>query len=216
MFENVKEPVDIFAETDKAKPVRPAPPVPGARIAVPASATAVNGPPTALYVVIGLVLLGLAGGGYYFFVLKRGAMATPTGTGQPVVEQPVTAPPTGEQPAAPTPPPEPPTTAPGPEVPAPEPQPEPEQPVTPPEPATQPPDDDGDGLSNAEEAALGTNPEAADTDSDGLTDREEVQIYHTNPTNPDTDGDSFLDGQEVKGGYNPNGPGKLFELPPAQ
>ena len=42
---------------------------------------------------------------------------------------------------------------------------------------------------------------------------EEVKIYNTDPLNPDTDGDTYLDGEEVKGGYNPNGSGKLFELP---
>jgi thiol-disulfide isomerase/thioredoxin len=36
-------------------------------------------------------------------------------------------------------------------------------------------DDDGDGLTNAEEAELGTNPLVADTDNDGYTDGEEVQ-----------------------------------------
>lgn len=35
-------------------------------------------------------------------------------------------------------------------------------------------DDDGDGLSNAQEAALGTNPDAADTDGDGFSDGAEV------------------------------------------
>lgn len=48
-----------------------------------------------------------------------------------------------------------------------------------------------------------------DTDGDGLTDSEEVDTYHSNPLKADTDGDSFSDGAEVKGGYNPNGPGKL-------
>ncbi|MBI1908528.1 hypothetical protein HYS28_03930, partial [Candidatus Uhrbacteria bacterium] len=44
-------------------------------------------------------------------------------------------------------------------------------------------------------------------------DREEVEVYDTDPLEEDTDGDTYLDGQEVKGGYNPNGPGKLFEVP---
>lgn len=74
-------------------------------------------------------------------------------------------------------------------------------------------DSDGDGLSDAEEATLGTDPTKSDTDNDGLTDGEEVNIYHTDPLNPDTDGDGYLDGDEVRNGYNPNGPGKLFNLP---
>ncbi len=73
-------------------------------------------------------------------------------------------------------------------------------------------DTDGDGLTDEEEGALGTNINEPDTDGDGLFDREEVRVYKTNPLNPDTDGDGFTDGQEVKGGYNPNGDGKLFEF----
>lgn len=44
----------------------------------------------------------------------------------------------------------------------------------------------------------------ADTDSDGLTDIEEV-IYGTIATRPDTDKDGFLDGNEVFHLYHPNG-----------
>ncbi|MCR4311767.1 MAG: hypothetical protein NUV56_00625 [Candidatus Uhrbacteria bacterium] len=74
-------------------------------------------------------------------------------------------------------------------------------------------DSDGDGLSNAEELEYGTSVTKADTDGDGLGDREEVEVYDTDPKEVDTDGDTFLDGQEVAGGYNPNGPGRLFEVP---
>ncbi|MFA6428267.1 MAG: hypothetical protein WCW02_01865 [Candidatus Buchananbacteria bacterium] len=74
-------------------------------------------------------------------------------------------------------------------------------------------DTDRDGLSDEEEAILGTDLTKIDTDGDGLTDYEEVKIYKTNPLNPDTDGDSFSDGAEVKKGYDPKGPGKLFNLP---
>lgn len=73
-------------------------------------------------------------------------------------------------------------------------------------------DIDGDGLSNEEEVALGTDPLNPDTDGDGLSDYEEVKIYNTDPLNPDTDGDGFLDGEEVENGYNPLGPGKLFDF----
>jgi hypothetical protein len=42
-----------------------------------------------------------------------------------------------------------------------------------------------------------------DSDMDGLTDGQEVHIYHTNATNADTDGDGFSDGEEVLRGTNP-------------
>lgn len=74
-----------------------------------------------------------------------------------------------------------------------------------------PPDSDDDGLSDEEEKKLGTNPNAVDSDNDGLFDFEEVKVYGTDPLNADTDTDGYLDGQEVKGGYNPLGWGKLFD-----
>ncbi len=58
-------------------------------------------------------------------------------------------------------------------------------------------DPDGDGLTNAQEAELGTNPNLADSDDDGINDGEEVDTYGTNPLNLDTDGDQFYDGGEV-------------------
>jgi hypothetical protein len=66
-------------------------------------------------------------------------------------------------------------------------------------------------LTDQEEIELGTDPFSPDTDKDGLTDKEEVLLWHTDPKNPDTDGDSYLDGEEVSHGYRPDGPGKLFE-----
>lgn len=73
-------------------------------------------------------------------------------------------------------------------------------------------DQDQDGITDEEESALGTNANDIDSDTDGLFDREEVKVYKTNPMNPDTDGDGHQDGIEVKNGFNPNGPGKLFEV----
>ena len=74
-------------------------------------------------------------------------------------------------------------------------------------------DTDGDGLSNQAEQAAGTNPAKTDTDGDSLGDREEVQVYGTDPLRADTDSDSFSDGEEIRSGYNPNGAGKILELP---
>jgi hypothetical protein len=59
------------------------------------------------------------------------------------------------------------------------------------------PDDDNDGLTDVEEAGLGTDPFDADTDDDGLGDGEEVHVHGTDPRNPDTDGDGLTDGEEV-------------------
>ncbi len=58
-------------------------------------------------------------------------------------------------------------------------------------------DSDGDGLTDEEEAALGTDPFNWDTDGDGLSDGDEVKKYGTDPLNPDTDFDGLTDGQEV-------------------
>lgn len=63
--------------------------------------------------------------------------------------------------------------------------------------ATGPKDSDGDGLTDEEEARLGTDPFNKDTDGDGLTDGDEVKVYKTDPLNPDTDFDGLTDGQEV-------------------
>ncbi len=56
-------------------------------------------------------------------------------------------------------------------------------------------DPDGDGLSDAQEAAYGTDPYNPDTDGDGLGDRQEVG-RGTDPLNPDSDGDGLLDGSD--------------------
>ncbi len=57
-------------------------------------------------------------------------------------------------------------------------------------------DSDNDGLDNATEDRLGTNPNLADTDNDGLADGLEVKIGCTSPTNPDSDNDGIRDGIE--------------------
>jgi len=60
------------------------------------------------------------------------------------------------------------------------------------------PDSDDDGLTDGEEAILGTDPFDSDTDDDGLTDGEEVEVYGTDPLDPDTDDDGLTDGDEVQ------------------
>jgi hypothetical protein len=45
-----------------------------------------------------------------------------------------------------------------------------------------------------------------DSDSDGLTDKEEINTYHTDPMNPDTDEDGYMDGEEIALGTDPLNP----------
>jgi hypothetical protein len=45
-----------------------------------------------------------------------------------------------------------------------------------------------------------------DTDGDGLSDWNELNVYHTSPYLPDSDSDSLNDGLEVKNGTDPNCP----------
>ena len=67
-----------------------------------------------------------------------------------------------------------------------------------------PPDSDGDCLSDAIEAQLGTVPNDLDSDDDGLSDGDEDQNHNgivdddeTNPIMADTDGDQIQDGTEL-------------------
>jgi len=77
-------------------------------------------------------------------------------------------------------------------------------------------DADGDGLSNDQEQTLGTNPLCYDTDDDGLSDGDEVNIYATNPLLRDTDGDGVSDGQELAAGTNPNSAASVFNITSVQ
>jgi len=65
-------------------------------------------------------------------------------------------------------------------------------------------DADGDGLTDAEEAELGTDPKDADTDDDGVSDGEEVTVG-TDPKDADSDDDGLFDGTEL--GHDCSGPG---------
>ncbi|MCE9575974.1 MAG: tandem-95 repeat protein, partial [Deltaproteobacteria bacterium] len=71
-------------------------------------------------------------------------------------------------------------------------------------------DDDHDGLSNAEEDFIGTNPDDADSDDDGIIDGDEHNYADDtdgdgtiNSLDPDSDGDGILDGTE-SGVTSPN------------
>lgn len=69
-------------------------------------------------------------------------------------------------------------------------------------------DQDFDGLPDSEEAKYKTNPASADTDGDGLMDRQEIDIYKTDPLKADTDADGKSDGYEARRGMNPLVKGK--------
>ena len=64
-------------------------------------------------------------------------------------------------------------------------------------------DPDSDGLDNISEQAAGTDPNLADTDSDGLNDGDEVNIWNTDPLGSDTDGDGLTDGFETRYNLDP-------------
>lgn len=209
MFDDVQEPEDIFAETDPYVV-----PTPAAASTKPANEPVVaSGPSPWIFVLVAVIVLGvLGGGGYWYWSSHSGAEVPATeqsAENGAAMEQPSPGSPAPQPMPAPTPKP---TPTPDP-TPIPEPTtPDPSEPVNPPDPVNLQ-DTDRDGLTDDEERVAGTDPLSPDTDSDGLTDFDELRIYRTDPTMPDTDGDSYLDGQEVEGGYNPNGPGKLFEIP---
>jgi len=64
-------------------------------------------------------------------------------------------------------------------------------------------DEDEDDLTNYDEYLHGTNPNIEDTDTDTLSDGDEVHLYMTNPLEEDTDHDLLSDGYEVLWGLNP-------------
>lgn len=92
------------------------------------------------------------------------------------------------------------------------------------------PDTDGDGVNDASEIVLGTDPNKQDSNNNGVSDRQELSaklgderdsdadgladsvetLFGTDPTKADTDSDGFKDGEEVINGFNPKGAGKLF------
>ncbi|MBA4336967.1 hypothetical protein C0416_04325 [bacterium] len=71
------------------------------------------------------------------------------------------------------------------------------------------PDTDDGGTNDKNEVDNGTNPinfaedDPFDDDNDGLTTKDEIEIYGTDPYNPDTDNGGIMDGMEVARGTNP-------------
>src|SRR5438477_7915088 len=53
-------------------------------------------------------------------------------------------------------------------------------------------------------AALPGPSTSTDLDGDGLSNLDEINIYHTDPTKFDTDGDGYGDGDEINNDYDPN------------
>ncbi len=75
------------------------------------------------------------------------------------------------------------------------------------------PDTDKGGVDDGTEVANGMNPldpsddaKLLDSDGDGLSDYDEIHVYHTDPHKADTDGGGIDDGTEVKNGTNPLDP----------
>jgi hypothetical protein len=64
-------------------------------------------------------------------------------------------------------------------------------------------DSDNDGLTNEDEVIYGTDTNNADTDSDTLSDGDEVHTYLTNPLLADTDNDGMPDGYETSHQLDP-------------
>ena len=64
-------------------------------------------------------------------------------------------------------------------------------------------DPDGDDLVNLSEQDAGTDPNAEDSDGDGLTDGAEINTHGSDPAKADTDGDGLDDPAELAAGTDP-------------
>ncbi len=64
-------------------------------------------------------------------------------------------------------------------------------------------DSDNDGISDADENTIGTDPNNPDSDEDGVNDGDEL-VIGSDPNNSDSDGDGLSDGDELANGTDPN------------
>lgn len=73
-------------------------------------------------------------------------------------------------------------------------------------------DKDSDGLEKDLEEEYGTSDSSKDSDSDNLSDYEELYYWFTDPNDADSDDDGYKDGLEVMSGYSPIGSKKITIL----
>lgn len=74
-------------------------------------------------------------------------------------------------------------------------------------------DRDQDGVEDTKESEFHTSDKRIDSDSDLLSDYEEIFVWFTDPRRQDTDGDGVKDGKEIMSGNSPVGEGKITTLP---
>jgi hypothetical protein len=73
-------------------------------------------------------------------------------------------------------------------------------------------DSDGDGVTDADEIAVGSDPGRYDTDRDGIGDGEEILVLNSSPVKTDTDGDGSSDWAELVAGTNPANPSSVLAI----
>src|SRR3989338_281219 len=66
-------------------------------------------------------------------------------------------------------------------------------------------DKDRDGLDAVKEASYRSSDTNDDTDSDRVSDYEEIEYWFSDPNDPDSDGDGFFDGAEIMSKHSPLG-----------
>lgn len=204
MFEDTKEPEDIFEGADQdAAPsqlVRPSLPNQSGQSSPsspsPVEDVVASGPSKTLIIIAVIAVLGfvvIAVALVYIYLSRQTPAPAANQLQQPVTQLPTTQ--TADTQALPV--------VPLTETPAPETQ--------------LPVDTDRDGLSDEEEAENRTNPTLVDSDDDDLTDYDEIRVWNTDPLDPDSDNDGYPDGMEVRSGYDPNAVGaRLLTLPGAE